>query len=133
MKRLEEEDAYSRIASLNEEVLDTDIRPATLDYQTAVNLIQYGIRENINEVLQEYENALTALEAGTTTEINDYINRLSGELQDYGIVATADNLRNTDLEELNYWYQQLTYYREQANKKAVNKALYEIKKLLGIY
>lgn len=133
MKRLEEEDAYSRIASLNEEVLDTLIRPSTLNYETAVRLIEYGVRENIDEVIQDYQQALTALEAGTTTEIEDYLFRLSGELQDYGIRATPDMLRATDLEELNYLYSRLGWYKEQGDNNGVNKTIVRIKKLLGIY
>lgn len=110
IRELEENDYYEQIADLNQEVLGENVIPMTLSYETALRLLQYNVYGNIQDIIVEYKNAIKNVDQGTTTEIEDYLDRFANELQDIGIAVTKDDLRDIDLENIQYLYTEFRKY-----------------------
>lgn len=132
MRELEENDYYEEIASTNEELLGENVRPMTLSYETAVRLLQYNVYGNIQEVIEKYGQAIMYIEQGTTQEFEEYLDKFANELQDIGITATKDVLREADLENVQYLYSEFRTYEAMADEGGMYATKYKIKKELGI-
>lgn len=132
-KKYQSSDAYKKIEQINYDLLGERIRPVSMSYDTAIKLLKYNIYGNIQSVIKDYENALLLVEQGTTKEYEDYINKLSEELQDIGVPnATPDKFRNANLNNIEYWYSAYKRYEDIGNEGGMFYARGKIEGLLEV-
>lgn len=131
-KEYEQKNAYSEIERLNYSLMKERVKPVTLNYENAVRLLQYNMYGNIREVINAYQQGLAYVDQGTTSEYEDYIERLAEELQDVGItVATPSNLKKANLGNIEYWYSEYKKYEANGDSQGMSKAREHIEAEIG--
>lgn len=127
----EADNTYSEIERLNQELLGERISPVTLNYETALRLLEYNVYGNIREIIADYKQAKMYVDQGTTTQYEQYIDKLFNELVDIGVQGiTKDNLKNADLATVEYWYSYYKQYELVGNEAGMKKAKGELEKAI---
>lgn len=123
---------YSKIEKANEQLLGERVRPLSMSYETAYRLLQYNIYGNVDNIIQQYENAILLINQGTTAEYEDYVSKLAEELQDVGIYnATTSALKDTDLSKVEDLYKQYKNYEATNNRGGMINTREKIIAIIG--
>lgn len=130
-KRYEDSDAYSKISKANSNLLGEPIRPMTLSYETAYRLMEYNVYGSIQQIIEQYENALILIDEGTTQEYESYISKLAEELQEIGVInAIHSKLKSSDLKKIEFYYAIYKKYEAGNNQGGMSYARQKINELI---
>ena len=124
-------DTYSKIEKLNKELLGERVSPVTLNYETALRLLEYNVYGNIREIIADYKQAKMYVDQGTTIEYEAYIDKLYNELVDIGVQGiTKGALKDSNLATVEYWYSFYKQYELMGNGYGMEKAKTELEKAI---
>lgn len=128
----EDNDLYREIASKNKEILGENTYPITLNYETAVRMIKYGVVDNVKALIDEYKQAKLMIMNDTTIEIEKTLDNLIQELQDIGVVnATRETVSSSDIGFLQDQISRYNKYNSSGENYLASKTRDEIIEYLG--
>lgn len=117
MREYEERNAYNRIEALNRGLVGNRVRPQTLNYETVMNLLEYNIYDNANEIIDRYKQELDYLDKGTTSKFQNYLDNLIDILDDIGISNTQviRDMSKEELDNIEYLLERYNAYKDTGN------------------
>ena len=127
----EDNDLYREIAEKNIDVLEENIYPITLNYETAMRMLKYG-DVNARVLIDEYKQAKLMIMNGTTVEIEKTLDSLIQELQDIGVVnATRETVDSSDIGFLQEQIARYNKYKASGEEYLASKTRNDIIEYLG--
>lgn len=146
-KQFEEQDLYKKIGKKNKEVIGAEIKPAKLTYDNILKRMEVDKTLTPDKILGEYRTDKDLIEKGTTASAEVQFDDISNSLNNYGVFATADTIRqmyeiNKDdydlvvdiLIELSKYDTKVPFDVEESGRIVINRELIEeLQSIVSMY